>query len=133
MDAKDVKPGEYVVKTTGRIEGPTIEVEVLTGGGCFIYADTLLRPAEPAMTPEERAVIETADRLPVGGDTRWWAKAYADLIVARDALRASRQPPDPVKDLREAWNFLSREHVRADSAAWARVDAAIAALEKEGK
>ena len=57
--------------------------------------------------------------------------SLGEWLKAARALRASRQPPDPVRELREAWGALSAYVM--PGAPSCRLVAAIAALEKEGK
>lgn len=86
-----------------------------------------LHPLPQPITPEAQAVLDAAVA---------WRKIWANvapggggdvLVRAVDTYRASIAPPDPVKELREAWEELQQNG--AVIAATARLERAIAALE----
>lgn len=123
-----LKPGDRaMVEIVAGVDSPG---DVLVGAGIHTPSSVriaALHPLPPAMTGEERAVIEAAEQLPAyaGGNNKW-ANAYAELLVRCEALRASRQPPDPLRELREAWDAMRIKNSGEKSM---RLELAIAAME----
>jgi hypothetical protein len=85
-----------------------------------------LRPMPPTITPEQQAVLDAAVAQAKAFSAHnhdAYNAACCTTIDAARAMLAAQQPPDPVKELRKAWN-ANREHGWHD-----RMEAAIAALE----
>lgn len=53
------------------------------------------------------------------------------LATVVDALRASRQPPAPMAELRKAWDYRNNKDFNMDPATERRIEAAIRAMEGE--
>lgn len=93
-----------------------------------------LRPMPPAITPEQQAVLDAAKKQEsVGGSDSEditvadYDAACRNTNIAVRAMLAAQQPPDPVKELRKAWNAKWEPNWND------RMEDAIAALEKEKK
>jgi hypothetical protein len=101
MDAKDVKPGEYVVVASGAAdEEGFVKLSPAGKVAYWVPAAFLLRPVEP-ITGVEREFIEAW--FGSAADGRSYASG-ARFIQARDALSALRNPPppSPLEALRDA-------------------------------
>jgi hypothetical protein len=114
------KKDEWVmVQATGGIEQDG-KIALRYGAGCTVYADpTSIRAIPPAMTPEERAVIEAAM---VWQATRQHLGA---LEAAVNILAASRDAETPLRLAIAAWEKLPPGPSPERAAARAKIAAAV--------
>jgi hypothetical protein len=124
-----------------RAEQP-LEPLIAVDGGRPVYLDAWALhplPAPDPLTDLERAVVEAAvSNFAYAKSIGITVDGFANetliaLWGACEALAAARQPPDPVKELREAWDAMKMCPLEAQ---WsgneiARLERAIAALEAE--
>ena len=142
---KQHKPGDIVgVRVLGASDNGYVSIDV--GNQGYYVPSIVLVPLPAAMTPEERAVLEEADaRVSSDGLEHQAVGAVRSRLAGFVmALRASRQPPDPMKELREAteelfaasrlvhsWKDEGKRHqaARRIDDAESRVSGALAAVE----
>ena len=134
---REPKPGEM----WGIVLGRKCPATSVTDGACFeiegtsyrtIVHEAALHPLSPAITPEAQAVLDAAIT---------WDNDYAIFNYARDEtgrnlrnavatyISATFAPPDPVKELRNAWVDWNSGG-DGSRTAYQRLEHAIAAIEK---
>jgi hypothetical protein len=111
-----------------------VEVRDVTNGCAILGPDggklalEYLHPMPPAITPEQQAVLDAAERWEAAWNSQGVSyEVDKSLSNSVRALRAAQQSPDPVKELRKAWNAKWEPNWND------RMEDAIAALEKEKK
>ena len=117
-----------VVDKTSNYSGASVflaDVYQQPNCGVWVY-DRVLHPLPAAdpLTGLERAVVETVMNWAQGGI---FCSITPEMRAAAVALRAARTPPDPVRELREAWKGLQQAGLNGLPAD--RLESAIAALE----
>lgn len=99
---------------------------VTIAGPSALYAYDIpkycIQPMPPSITPEQQAVLDAAEAWLSHGTPIDRDFPLADAVLA---LRKSQQPPDPVKELRAAW----QEFISDTPCTFKRMEAAIVALE----
>ena len=132
----DWKPGDRAMVIVDRVvSNGMLDLKSKDGISPAVWIEALHPlPTPDPITVLERAVVEAMLAMPrVSSPT--WSIAWRCLMDDANALHDARTPPDPVEELRDAWDGLCN-HMSGTETAKQRIDRvsrAIAAIEAARK